>query len=48
VPTPRQEYEHHAEECTRAAIRKMLLMLASQWKLAAQREAAKQTIVKTN
>jgi hypothetical protein len=55
VPTPRQECEHHAEDCTRAAertddtaFRTMLLMLALQWKLAAQREAAKQTIGKTN
>ena len=55
VLTPRQECEHHAEDCTRAAertddtaFRTMLLMLALQWKLAAQREAAKQTIAKTN
>ena len=55
VLTPRQECEHQAEACTRAAERaddtvfcKMLLMLALQWKLAAQREEAKQTIAKTN
>ena len=49
------ECEHHAEDCTRAAertddtvFRKMLLMLALQWKLAAQREAVKQTTAKTN
>jgi hypothetical protein len=42
-------YEHHAEDCTRAAertddpvFRKMLLMLALQWRLAAQEEASKQ------
>jgi hypothetical protein len=39
-------YERHAEDCTRAAeqtddavFRKMLLMLALQWQLAAQEEA---------
>ena len=55
MPTPRQECEHHAEDFTRAAertddtaFRAMLLMLALQWKLAAQREAAKQTVAKTN
>ena len=43
-------YERHAEDCTRAAeqtddavFRKMLLMLALQWKLAAQEEAATQS-----
>ena len=48
-------YERHAADCTRAAeqtddavFRKMLLMLALQWKLAAQREAAKQPMAKTN
>jgi hypothetical protein len=42
-------YEHHAEDCTRAAertddsvFRKMLLMVALQWRLAAQEEASKQ------
>jgi hypothetical protein len=42
-------YEHHAEECTRAAertddpvFRRVLLMLALQWRLAAQEEASKQ------
>jgi hypothetical protein len=55
VPTPRQECEHRAEDCARAAeraddivLRKMLLMLALQWKLAAQWEPAKQTIAETN
>ena len=55
VPTSRQVCEHQAEDYTRAAeqtddavFRKMLLMLALQWKLAAQREAAKQPMAKTN
>jgi len=55
VANTRQECEVHAEDCTRAAERtddtvfcKMLLMLALQWKLAAQREAVKQTTAKTN
>ena len=55
VANTRQECELHAEDCTRAAERtddtvfcKMLLMLALQWKLAAQREAVKQTTAKTN
>ena len=45
VPTLAKIYEDHAEDCTRAAeqtddpvFRKMLLMLALQWKLAAQEE----------
>jgi hypothetical protein len=50
VPTLAQIYEDHAADCTRAAeqtddsgFRKMLLMLALQWRLAAQEEAAKQS-----
>jgi hypothetical protein len=50
VPTLAKTYEDHAEDCTRAAeqtddpvFRKMLLMLALQWKLAAQEEASKQS-----
>jgi hypothetical protein len=50
VPTLAQAYEDRAEDCTRAAeqtddpvFRKMLLMLALQWKLAAQEEASKQS-----
>jgi hypothetical protein len=46
---PTQVYEDHAAECIRAAeqtddpvFRKMLLMLALQWRLAAQEEASKQ------
>ena len=49
VPTLAKVYEDRAEDCTRAAeqtddpvFRKMLLMLALQWKLAAQEEASKQ------
>jgi hypothetical protein len=49
VPTLAKVYEDHAEDCTRAAertddplFRKMLLMLALQWRLAAQEEASKQ------
>jgi hypothetical protein len=49
VPTLAKIYEHHAEECTRAAertddpvFRRVLLMLALQWRLAAQEEASKQ------
>jgi hypothetical protein len=45
VPTLAKIYEHHAEECTRAAertddpvFRRVLLMLALQW---GQREAGK-------
>jgi hypothetical protein len=45
VANTRQECEVHAEDCTRAAERtddtvfcKMLLMLALQWKLAAQED----------
>jgi hypothetical protein len=50
VPTLAKVYEDRAEDCTRAAeqtddpvFRKMLLMLALQWKLAAQEEASKQS-----
>ena len=50
VPTLAKAYEDRAEDCTRAAeqtddpvFRKMLLMLALQWKLAAQEEASKQS-----
>lgn len=50
VPTLAKVYEDHAEDCTRAAertddplFRKMLLMLALQWRLAAQEEAATQS-----
>jgi hypothetical protein len=50
VLTLAKVYEDHAEYCTRAAertddpvFRKMLLMLALQWKLAAQEEASKQS-----
>jgi hypothetical protein len=50
VATVAKVYEDHAEDCTRAAertddpvFRKMLLMLALQWKLAAQEEASKQS-----
>ena len=53
--TQRQECEHYAEACTRAAertddtaFRAMLIMLALQWKIAAQREAVKQTGARTN
>jgi hypothetical protein len=49
VPTLAKVYEDHAEDCTRATertddplFRKMLLMLALQWRLAAQEEASKQ------
>jgi hypothetical protein len=49
VPNLAKVYEDHAEDCTRAAertddplFRKMLLMLALQWRLAAQEEASKQ------
>jgi hypothetical protein len=49
VPTLAKVYEDHAEDCTRAAertddplFRKMLLMLALQWRLAAQEEASTQ------
>jgi hypothetical protein len=49
VRTLAQVYEDHAEDCTRAAertddpvFRKMLLMLALQWRLAAQEEVSKQ------
>jgi len=49
VPTLAKVYEDHAEDCTRAAertddplFRKMLRMLALQWRLAAQEEASKQ------
>ena len=48
VPTLAKIYEHHAEECTRAELtddpvfRRVLLMLALQWRLAAQEEALKQ------
>jgi len=49
VPTLAKVYEDRAEDCTRAAeqtddpvFRKMLLMLALQWRLAAQEEASKQ------
>ena len=45
MPTSSQMCEHHAEDYTRAAentddavFRKMLLMLALQWKLAAQED----------
>jgi len=45
MSTPSQVCERHAEDCTRAAeqtddtvFRKMLLMLALQWTLAAQEE----------
>ena len=55
MPPTRREYELHAEYCTRAAERtnehrvcKMLPMLALQWKLAALREAVKQTTARTN
>jgi hypothetical protein len=48
VLTQRQVCELYSEDCTRAAehtddvvFRKMLLMLALQWKLAEQEEAAK-------
>ena len=48
VPTQRQLCEHYSEDCTRAAehtddvvFRKMLLMLALQWKLAEREETAK-------
>jgi hypothetical protein len=47
--TLKELYEHHADDCTRAAertddpvFRRMLLMLALQWRLAAQEEASKQ------
>ena len=47
VPTLAKVYEDRAEDCTRAAertddpvFRKMLLMLALQWRLAAQKEAS--------
>jgi hypothetical protein len=50
VPTLAKVYEDRAEDCTRAAEQtddpvfcKMLLMLALQWKLAAQEEASKQS-----
>jgi hypothetical protein len=46
VQTPAKVYEDRAAECSRAAqqtddpvFRRLLLMLASQWKLAAQEEA---------
>jgi hypothetical protein len=46
VPTLAKVYEDHAEDCTRAAeqtddpvFRRLLLMLALQWKQAAQEEA---------
>jgi hypothetical protein len=49
VPTLAKVYEDHAEDYTRTAertddplFRKMLLMLALQWRLAAQEEASKQ------
>ena len=50
VPTLAKAYEDRAEDCTRASeqtddpvFRKMLLMLALQWKLAAQEEASKRS-----
>jgi hypothetical protein len=50
VPTLAQLYEDHAADCTRAAeqtddpvFRKMLLILALQWRLAAQEEASAQS-----
>ena len=50
VPTLAQVYEDHAADCTRAAEQtgdpvfcKMLLILALQWKLAAQEEASTQS-----
>jgi hypothetical protein len=50
VSTLAKVYEDRAEDCTRAAertddpvFRKMLLMLALQWRLAAQEEASKQS-----
>ena len=50
VPTLAQVYEGNAADCTRAAeqtddtvFRNMLLTLALQWRLAAQKEAAKQS-----
>jgi len=50
VQTLAKVYEDRAEKLTRAAertddpvFRKMLLMLALQWKLAAQEEASKQS-----
>ena len=46
VPTLAKAYEDRAEDCTRAAegtddpvFRRLLLMLAAQWKLAAHEEA---------
>jgi hypothetical protein len=49
VRTLAQVYEDHVAKCIRAAeqtddpvFRKMLLMLALQWRLAAQEEASKQ------
>jgi hypothetical protein len=49
VPPLAKVYEDRAKDCTRAAeqtddpvFRKMLLMLALQWRLAAQEEASKQ------
>jgi hypothetical protein len=50
VPTLAQVYEDHAADCTRAAeqtddlvFRKMLLILALQWRLAAQEEVSTQS-----
>jgi hypothetical protein len=50
VPTLAQVYEDHAADCTRAAEQtddpvfcKMLLILALQWRLAAQEEASTQS-----
>ena len=50
MPTLAQVYEDHAADCTRAAeqtddpvFRKMLLILALQWRLAAREAAAMQS-----
>jgi hypothetical protein len=55
VPTLAQVYEDHAADCTRAAeqtddlvFRKMLLILALQWRLAAQEEASTQSMKAEN
>jgi hypothetical protein len=55
VPTLAKVYEDHAEDCTRAAertddplFRKMLLMLALQWRLAAQEEASSKSRATTS
>jgi hypothetical protein len=49
MPSQTKLYESHAEDCTRAAeqtddvaFRKMLLLLALQWKLAAQQTGTSQ------